>query len=93
VEDFSSTGQLVTLGLVDSSIGAMAKGLALVDVEAFVAKDSKAIGHERRSYIILLLWSFHSYMYSCLVNLIMTISVYVNHDSYYYDVNCCNHLL
>ena len=39
MEDFSSTGQLVTLGLVDSSIGAMAKGLALVDVEALVAKD------------------------------------------------------
>jgi hypothetical protein len=39
VEDFSSTGQLVTLGLVDSSIGAMAKGLALVDVEALVVKD------------------------------------------------------
>ena len=33
MEDFSSTGQLVTLGLVDSSIGAMAKGLTLVDVE------------------------------------------------------------
>ena len=30
MEDFSSTGQLVTLNLVDSSIGAMAKGLALV---------------------------------------------------------------
>ena len=39
MEDFSSAGQLVTLGLVDSSIGAMAKGLALVDVEALVAKD------------------------------------------------------
>ena len=39
MEDFSSTGQLVTLGLVDSSIGAMAKGLALVDVEALVVKD------------------------------------------------------
>ena len=37
--EFSSTGQLVTLGLVDSSIGAMAKGLALVDVEALVTKD------------------------------------------------------
>ena len=33
MEDFSSTGQLVTLGLVDSSIGAMAKGLALIDVK------------------------------------------------------------
>ena len=39
MEDFSSTGQLVTLGLVDSSIGAMAKGLALFDVEALIAKD------------------------------------------------------
>ena len=39
MEDFSSTGQLVTLGLVDSSIGAMAKGLALVDVEALETKD------------------------------------------------------
>ena len=39
MEDFSSTGQLVTLGLVDSSIGATTKGLALVDVEALVAKD------------------------------------------------------
>ena len=39
MEDFSSTGQLVTLGFVDSSIGAMAKGLALVDVEALVVKD------------------------------------------------------
>ena len=39
MEDFSSTGQLITLGLVDSSIGAMAKGLALVNVEALVAKD------------------------------------------------------
>ena len=39
MEDFSSTGQLVTLGLIDSSIGAMAKRLALVDVEALVAKD------------------------------------------------------
>jgi hypothetical protein len=55
VEDFSSTGQLVTLGLVDSSIGAMTKGLALVNVEALVAKDSKAIGHERCNYIMLLL--------------------------------------
>ena len=48
MEDFSSTGQLVTLGLVDSSIGAMAKGLALVDVEASIAKEflcSNLIGH------------------------------------------------
>ena len=39
MEDFSSTGQLVTLGLVDSSIGATAEGLALVDVEALIVKD------------------------------------------------------
>ena len=39
MKDFSSTGQLVTLGLVDSSIGAMAEGLGLVDVEALVAED------------------------------------------------------
>ena len=49
MEDFSSTGQLVTLGLVDSSIGAMAKGLALVDAEISIAKDllcsSLLIGH------------------------------------------------
>ena len=49
MEDFSSTGQLVTLGLVDSSIGAMAKRLALVDVEASVAKEllrsNLLIGH------------------------------------------------
>ena len=48
MEEFSSTGQLVTLGLVDSSIGAMTKGLALVDVEASIAKDwlcSFLIGH------------------------------------------------
>ena len=49
MEDFSSTGQLVTLGLVDSSIGAMAKGCALVDVEALIAKEllssSLLIGH------------------------------------------------
>ena len=37
--EFSSTGQLVTLGLVDSSIGAMTKGLVLVDVEVLVTKD------------------------------------------------------
>ena len=37
--EFSSTGQLVTLGLVDSSIGTMAKGLALVDVEVSITKD------------------------------------------------------
>ena len=39
MENFSSIWQLVTLDLVDSSIGAMAKGLALVDVEASIAKD------------------------------------------------------
>ena len=49
MEDFSSTGQLVTLGLVDSSIGAMAKGLALIDVEISIAKEllstNLLIGH------------------------------------------------
>ena len=48
MEDFSSTGQLVTLGLVDSSIGATAKGLALVDVEVSIAKEllcSNLTGH------------------------------------------------
>ena len=48
MEEFSSTGQLVTLGLVDSSIGAMPKGLALVDMEVSVAKNllcSYLIGH------------------------------------------------
>ena len=48
MEDFSSTGQLVTLGLVDSSIGAMAKGLALIDMKASIVKDflcSNLIGH------------------------------------------------
>ena len=38
MEDFSSTGQLVTIGLVDSPIGAMAKGLALADVEVSITK-------------------------------------------------------
>ena len=38
MEDFNSTGQLVTLGLVDSSIGAMAEGLAFVDMEVLVVK-------------------------------------------------------
>jgi hypothetical protein len=49
VEDFSSTRQLVTLGLVDGSIGAMAKGLALIDVEISIAKEllypNLLIGH------------------------------------------------
>ena len=49
MEDFSSTGQLVTLGLVDCSIGAMTKGLALVDVESSIAKEllcsNLLIGH------------------------------------------------
>ena len=48
VKEFSCTGQLVTLGLVDSSIRATAKGLALVDVEVSIAKDllcSYLIGH------------------------------------------------
>ena len=40
MEDFSSTGQLVTFGLVDSSIGAMAEGLALVNVELRMIKRS-----------------------------------------------------
>ena len=65
MEDFSSTGQLVTLGLVDSSIGAMAEGLALVDVKIFIAKDSKVISHDRCMYslatlAILLLCNFPS---------------------------------
>ena len=49
MEDFSSTGQLVTFGLVDSSIGTMAKGLALVDVETSIVKEllcpNLLIGH------------------------------------------------
>ena len=45
MEDFSSTGQLVTLCLVDSSIGAMAKRLALVDVKALIVKDMLHIIH------------------------------------------------
>ena len=51
MEDFSSTGQLVTLGLVDSSIGAMAKGLAPVDVETLIVKEllssNLLIGHTK----------------------------------------------
>jgi hypothetical protein len=39
VEDFSSTGQLVTLGLVDSPIGAMPKVLAFVDMETAIVKE------------------------------------------------------
>jgi hypothetical protein len=61
VEDFGSTGQLVTLGLVDSSIGAMAEGLALVDVEALVAKD------------MLLSWKHLMGHYHCDVDLVHTI--------------------
>lgn len=38
VEEFSSTRQLVTFGLVDSSIGAMAKLLTLVNLKALVAE-------------------------------------------------------
>ena len=52
MKDFSSTGQLVTLGLVNSSIGAMAKGLALVDVEISILKDilcSNLIAHPSTS--------------------------------------------
>ena len=41
MEDFISTGQLVTFGLVDSSIEAMAEGLALVDVEALVVSERR----------------------------------------------------
>ena len=40
MEDFSSTGQLVTFGLVDSSIGAMAEGSAFADVELRLIKRS-----------------------------------------------------
>ena len=39
MEYFTSAGQLVTLGLVDSSIGAVSKWLALVDVEASIAEE------------------------------------------------------
>ena len=39
MEYFSGAGQLVTLGLVDSSIGAASKRLALVDVEASIAEE------------------------------------------------------
>ena len=58
MEDFSRTGQLVTLGLVDSSIGAMAEGLALADVKTFVAKDSKVISHD----VLYIQSSYVSYM-------------------------------
>ena len=62
MEDFSSTGQLVTLCLVDSSIGAMAEGLALVDVEALVVKDvllslEHSMGHCHRDVNRLLLFT------------------------------------
>ena len=52
MEDFSSTGQLVTLGLVDSSIGTMAKGLALVDVKVSIAKAALQlyVGHFQALY-------------------------------------------
>ena len=66
MEHFGSTGQLVTLGLVDNSIGAVAKGLALVDVEASIAKEltssSLLISH---SY-------FHSYVNSFNYSLLHT---------------------
>ena len=39
MKNFSSTGQLVTLGLVDRSIGAMAKGLVLVNMKVLIAKE------------------------------------------------------
>ena len=62
MEDFSSTGQLVTLGLVDSSIGAMAEGLALVDMEALVPKDvllssKHSMGHCHRDVNRLFLFT------------------------------------
>ena len=63
MEEFSSTGQLVTIGLVDSSIEAMAKGLTLVDVEASIAKDllhSNLIGHFSFFTIIAKLFAFHA---------------------------------
>ena len=51
MEDFSSAGQLVILGLVDSSIGAMAKGLVLVDVEPLIAKEMLlSLGHSIGHY-------------------------------------------
>ena len=56
MEDFSSTGQLVTLGLVHSSIGAKAKGLALVDAETSIAKEllcSNLIGHRLYLYSMI----------------------------------------
>jgi hypothetical protein len=43
MKDFSSIVQLVTLGLVDSSIGAKSEGLALVDVETSIAKEFNAV--------------------------------------------------
>ena len=39
MEYFSSTGQLVALGLVDSSIGAVSKRLVVVDMKASIAKE------------------------------------------------------
>ena len=48
MEDFSSTGQLVTLGLIDCSIGAVTKMLALVDMEVSIAKEMlrlNLVGH------------------------------------------------
>ena len=65
MEDFSSTRQLVTLGLVDSSIGATAKGLALLDVEFVIAKDVSSlkylIGHCFLK--ILLILNLFSYLF------------------------------
>ena len=58
MEDFSSTGQLVTLGFVDSSIGAMAEGLALVDVEALVVKDMLSLKHSMGHCVDLALTNF-----------------------------------
>ena len=48
MEYLRSARQLVTLGLVDSSIGAMSKGLALVDVKVSITKElpsSNLVGH------------------------------------------------
>ena len=68
MEDFSSTGQLVTLGLVDSSIGAMAKGLAPVDVEASIPKEllcSNLIGHLLQCRLHIYLNSYSKGMLLC----------------------------
>ena len=63
MEDFSSTGQLVTLGLVDSSIGAMAEGLALVDVELQPIK--RSLIHVSMDCLKSISYSIIAYVYSC----------------------------